>query len=269
MASILFMIHGMWAGPWCFDDCKRFFKARGHRCVATTLPYHDVDPHSPPDPHLGTTSLLDYADALEEEIRALGGRPILVGHSLGGLLAQMLGSRGLAEALVLLAPAAPAGIFAIRPSVARAFWSILTTWASWRKPIRQTFDEAVYSTFHLVPESDRRAIYDRFVAESGRVAYEVGEWVFDTRGASRVDETKVTCPVLIVVGTEDRMTPVGVVRRVARKYAPVATYREFAGHAHWLVGEPGWEEIAEYVDTWLRSLPERRAASVSDAVHNA
>jgi pimeloyl-ACP methyl ester carboxylesterase len=268
MASTLFMIHGMWGGPWCFDEYRSFLEARGHRCVVAALPYHDVDPHAPPDPHLGTTSLLDYAKALEQEIRALDVRPILVGHSLGGLLAQMLGSRGLAEALVLLAPAAPAGIFAVRPSVVWAFRSILTTWASWRKPIRQTFDEAVYSAFHLVPESARHAIFDRFVAESGRVAFEVGEWMFDACGASRVDERKVTCPVLVIVGTEDRMTPVGVVRRVAQKYAPVVTYREFADHAHWLVGEPGWGEIAEYVDAWLRLLPEGRTASVSDAIHN-
>ena len=254
MRATLFMIHGMWGGPWCWDNFRGFFEARGYHCVAATLPFHDLDPRGAPDRRLGTASLLDYADALDQQIRSLGTTPILVGHSMGGLLAQVLGSRGRAEALVLLSPASPAGIVPVRLSVIRAFWSILTTWGFWRKPIRQTFDEAVYSALHLVPEQDRRRIHDRFGWESGRVAFEMGEWMFDARRASRVDQTRVTCPVLIIAGTEDRMTPPSIVRRVARKYRAVATYREFAGHAHWLVGEPGWEEIAAYVDTWLGSL---------------
>ena len=259
MRPTLFMIHGMWGGPWCWDNFRSFFEAQGYHCVAATLPFHDVDPRKAPDPRLGTASLLDYADALEQQIRNLGTTPVLMGHSMGGLLAQMLGSRGPAEALVLLAPASPAGIVAVRPSVLRAFWSTLTTWGFWRRPIRQTFDEAAYSALHLVPEQDRRRIHDRFGWESGRVAFEMGEWMFDARRASRVDQKRVTCPVLIIAGTDDRMTPPGVVRRVAAKYRAVATYREFAGHAHWLVGEPGWEEIAAYVDTWLGSLRPSRA----------
>jgi len=55
-------------------------------------------------------------------------------------------------------------------------------------------------------------------------------------------------------GAEDRITPVSVVRQVAKKYNKVATYKEFAGHAHWVIGEPGWEEIAKYVSEWLDRL---------------
>lgn len=251
----LFMIHGMFGGPWYWENYRGFFEKKGYRCVAATLPYHDMDPRGVPDARLGTTSLLDYADALETEIRRLDAKPILMGHSMGGLLAQMLGSRGLAQALVLLTPASPAGIMAIRPSVVRSFWSTHLTWGFWRKPIRPTFGEAVYAVLHLVPEQERRAIYDRLVYESGRTVLEIGHWIFDARHASRVDETQVTCPVLVVAGREDRITPAAVVRRVAEKYKPVATYREFDHHAHWVVGEPGWQEIAEYVATWLAQRP--------------
>jgi pimeloyl-ACP methyl ester carboxylesterase len=62
----------------------------------------------------------------------------------------------------------------------------------------------------------------------------------------------VTCPVLVIAGAEDRITPASVVRRVANKYRAVSTYREFNNHAHWMVAEPGWEEITEYVTTWLK-----------------
>lgn len=66
-----------------------------------------------PDPRLGTTSLIQYAQDLENYIKGKGlnTKPIIMGHSMGGLLAQILGARGVASALVLLTPAAPAGIF--------------------------------------------------------------------------------------------------------------------------------------------------------------
>jgi pimeloyl-ACP methyl ester carboxylesterase len=255
MKKTLFMIHGMWGGPWYWETYKGFFESRDYRCIATTLPYHEVDPQGDPDPRLGTASLLDYADALEKEIRQLGVRPILMGHSMGGLLAQILAERGLASAVVLLAPASPAGILTIRPSVIRGFLSIHLTWRFWRKPIRQTFEEAAYSMFQLMPESEQRAIYDRFVFESGRTVLEIGHWYFDSRHASRVDETKVTCPVLVVAGNEDRIAPPSVVRRVAKKYSAVATYNEFDQHGHWLVDEPGWQDIANCVAEWLDKLP--------------
>jgi pimeloyl-ACP methyl ester carboxylesterase len=60
----------------------------------------------------------------------------------------------------------------------------------------------------------------------------------------------VTQPTLVVGAAEDRITPVSIVRRVARRY-PQATYREFPAHAHWVLGEPGWEQIATFCAEWL------------------
>ena len=254
MADTIFMIHGMWGGPWYWENYRRVFEGEGYRCVSATLPYHDMDPRGVPDPRLGTTSLLDYAEVLEQEVRQLGAKPILMGHSMGGLLAQILGARGLAKALVLLTPASPSGIMALTPSVVRSFWSVQTKWGFWRKPMRQTFGEAVYSMLHLLSEKERKETYDKFVYESGRAAFEIGYWLCDSRGASRVDESKVTCPVLVVAGAQDRITPASVIRRVARKYKTVSTYKEFENHAHWVVAEPRWQEVAEYVGGWLRPL---------------
>jgi len=251
----------MWGGPWCWENYRGVFEPAGYRCVATTLAHHDVDPRGVPDPRLGTTSLLDYAEALEREIGQLREKPILMGHSMGGLLAQMLGARGLAKALVLLAPAPPAGIAAITPSVIRSFWSIQTSWGWWRKPTRQTFAEAAYSLLHLLPPAQQRQTYERFVFDSGRATFEIGYWLLDKRRASRVDAAKVTCPVLVVGGVRDRMTPPSVVRKVAARYGAVSTYREFENHAHWVVGEPGWEEVAGCALTWLASLPYASASS--------
>ena len=248
------MIHGMWGGAWYWANYQQFFEERGYHCVTPTLRFHDTDPKEPPHPQLGTTSLLDYADDLEKEIRMLDTTPVLMGHSMGGLLAQILGSRGLARALVLLAPAAPGGIVALKPSVIRGFGSPLMKYGFWKRPMRQTFNEAAYSTLQLLPVADQKETFNRFVYESGRVACEIGFWFLDRKGAAKVDESRVTCPVLVIAGAQDRITPASVVRKVADKYKAVSTYQEFAGHAHWVVSEPGWPEIAEYIANWLNQM---------------
>jgi non-heme chloroperoxidase len=256
MARTIFMIHGMWGGSWYWQKYRNFFEARGYRCIATTLPYHDIASKGTPDPRLGTTSLIDYVDALSREIATLDEKPIVMGHSMGGLLAQMLAERGLASAAVLLTPAPPAGIFALKLSVIRSFLSLLGIWAFWRKPIPTTFQEAVYSALHLVPLQEQKIIFDQMAYESGRVIFEIGFWLMDSTHAARVDETRVNCPMLVIGAKEDRIVPASVVRQVAKKYARVATHREFEGHAHWVVGEPGWEDIAGYAADWLQKLPQ-------------
>ena len=256
MAETIVMIHGMWGGGWYWENYKNFFEQRGFQCHTPTLRYHDMDPKDKPDIRLGKISLLDYARDLEAYIQKLAQKPFLMGHSMGGLLAQILGARELAKGLVLLTPASPSGINALKYSVIKSFWSVLTRWGFWRNPHRLSFEASAYSMLHLLSAEEQRAAYDRFVYESGRAAAEIGFWLFDFRGASRVDQSRISCPVLVVSGAEDRITPASVVRKVADKYKTVSTYREFENHAHWVIGEPGWEEIAEFVSDWLKQASE-------------
>lgn len=250
MGGSIFMIHGMWGGPWYWANYRGVMEARGYRCVATTLPYHDVSPQAPPDPRLGRASLLDYAAALEREIRAMPALPILIGHSMGGLLAQMLAARGLARAAVLLTPASPAGVMALTPSVLRSFLPIVR-WGAWRKPMRPSLSGAIYSMLHLLPAQAQREVHARLVYESGRAACEIGFWPLDPRRASRVDAAAVNCPLLVIAGARDRIVPASVVRKTAQRYGPHAQLRVFEDHAHWVVGEPGWQHIADAVVQWL------------------
>ena len=73
-----------------------------------------------------------------------------------------------------------------------------------------------------------------------------------------VDPSRVTCPVLVIAGAEDRITPACVVRKVADKYKAVSTYKEFENHAHWVVGEPGWEEIAKFAADWIDQVSDQK-----------
>ena len=253
MNETIVMIHGMWGNNWYWQNYREYFESKGYRCVAPILRYHDVAPSAPPPPGLGTTSLLDYAADLEQEIKGLDSRPVIMGHSMGGLLAQILASRGLAEKLVLLTPASPRGILAMKPSVLKSFSGIIFEHfpVVWNKPIKQSFKLAVYSVLHLLPEDEQREAYDRYIYESGRAACEIGFWLFDRRKASFVDHSKVTCPVLVIAGSEDRITPASVVKKVADKYLPFSEYKVFDRHAHWIIAEPGWRDVAAYVHDWL------------------
>jgi len=130
--------------------------------------------------------------------------------------------------------------------------------------MRQTFDEAVYSMMHLLTAKEQKELFDRFVYESGRAACEIGFWFLDPKGAAKVDESLLTCPVLVIAGAQDRITPASVVRKVAKKYRAVSAYKEFVNHAHWVIGEPGWPEITEYISDWLNQVLRRAGESTAD-----
>ena len=68
-----------------------------------------------------------------------------------------------------------------------------------------------------------------------------------------MDASKIQCPVLVISGSEDRITPAIVTEQIAKKYKSISTYKSFNNHAHWVIGEPGWQEIAAYVSEWLES----------------
>ncbi len=251
MKKTILFIHGMWGGDWYFEPFGAYFHERGYNCETTNLRYHKISPDEDPPDGLGNTSILDYVSDLERLIGTFDEKPVVIGHSMGGLLTQKLAAKGLAEAAVLLCPASPAGIMAMRPSVIKSFRSTLLRWKFWSRPHRPTFEEAVYSMLHLLPPEQQKETYERFVYESGRAAWEIGMWWMDKKRATAVDEREINVPLLVIGSSEDRITPVSVVRKVAKKYGEKATYKEFPGHAHWIMQEPGWEEVAGYIYNWL------------------
>lgn len=251
MKQNIVMIHGMWGGGWYWEKYKKFLTEKGYKCHTPYLRYHNVDPKAVPDTRLGTTSLIHYAQDLEDYIKekGLNTKPIIMGHSMGGLLAQILGARGVASALVLLTPASPAGIFSLNFSVIKTFWPVLFKWGFWKKPHSLPFKNSMYGMMHLMSENDQQKHYGQCVYESGKAATEIAFW----QQAARVDESKVKCPVLVVAGKEDRITPAPVVKKVAQKYGAFPEdYKCFDKHAHMVVCEPGWEDVAGFVREWLK-----------------
>ncbi len=250
MSVNIVMIHGMWAGGWVWNNYLQIFSKLDCTCLTPTLRHHQVAPLNPPA-ELGYVSLLDYANDLQEEIEKLDELPILIGHSMGGILVQMLAARGLAKAMVLLSPAPPQGINVISSASLRMFQETLKHWGFWQKPTRPTFQDAATTLIDRLPHEDQRLTYEQLVHESGRVACEIGFWFLDPHHAKYVDASQINCPVLIIVGSEDRIHPPAVMRKVASRYKPYSTYYEFSNYGHWLLGEPGWQSITEYIVDWL------------------
>jgi pimeloyl-ACP methyl ester carboxylesterase len=215
MRGAIVMIHGMWCGSWTWERYAPFLENRGWRCLRPVLRHHDVDPAVPPDPRLGSVSLLDYAADLESYVRALGEPPVLLGHSMGGLLAIMLAARGLGRAAALLTPSSPARVNALTGSVVRSFFGVLLRPAFWKTPMRLSPAAAAYAMLGTLPPEEQRATYARLVHESGRAACETGFWQLDRRHATSVNPAGIRCPVLIVSASDDRLTPASVARKTA------------------------------------------------------
>jgi non-heme chloroperoxidase len=246
------MIHGAFCGPWAFDAFRKPFEAAGFRVHAPALRHHGAK--AKPPAALGTTSLLDYAKDLAEFVRGLGAPPVIVGHSLGGLLAQMLAAKGLAEALVLLAPSPPWGMLPSTLFEVASAGAMMLAGDYWNQPLKPDYGIAAAHSLDRLPPAERRKVFARFVPESGLATFETMHWALDIKRAALVHAEAVTCPVLCLVGSHDKINPPATVKRIAERYRGRAIFEELDGHSHWLVGEPGWETIADTSLKWLARI---------------
>jgi len=239
-------VHGMMAGAWIFERYQRFFSARGYASWAVNLRGH-YGSRAVPD--FGRVSFFAYVDDAIAAAGALADaygveRPVVVGHSMGGLIAQKLAERGAVDAAVLLCSAPPRGISVTSLTLAR--YQLRYLWPILRgRPIAGSRGGMDALNFQHVPPEERDALYARFVPESGRVGREL------SLGAVAVDPERVRCPVLVCGATDDRLVPVRVARRIAKLYGDRATYVEFAHHAHLVLLEPNWEGPAADIVRWL------------------
>ncbi|MBX6333676.1 MAG: alpha/beta hydrolase [Gemmatimonadaceae bacterium] len=237
----LVFVHGMFAGAWMLEPWQRYAADRGFSSVAVNLRGHCG---SRPVEDIGRVSIHDYVDDVLEVVRGLD-RPIVIGHSMGGLIAQKVAESGAARALVLLCSAPPRGIVV---ASGRLFLRQLRHMPAvlGSRPVFPSRADADALIFNCVPAGERAALYASLVPDSGRAGRDI---LF---GACAVDARRVRCPVLSVTAGEDRFLVPRIGRALARKYG--AEHRHFAGHGHFVVGEPGWEEVADVVLTWLAGV---------------
>jgi pimeloyl-ACP methyl ester carboxylesterase len=122
----------------------------------------------------------------------------------------------------------------------------------WNQVLEPSRDVALAHSLDKLPRHMRDAVFDRFVPESGRATFEIMNWGLDMDRSSEVDTDAVQCPLLLLTGSEDRINPPSTVARIAALYHGRATAEVLDGMGHWLIGEPGWERLADRALEWLR-----------------
>ncbi|WP_293907854.1 alpha/beta hydrolase [Phenylobacterium sp.] len=239
------MTHGAFCGGWAFDAFRAPFEAQGWTVLAPDLPGHG------PRGSVAGLSMTDYAGSLVKFCQDLPERPVLLGHSMGGLVSQMAARRVEPRALILLAPSPPWGVSgssieeavtAFGVSVADPFWSGAVT------PDRSIMR---MHSLDRVPREARDAILERLVPESARAVREVLNWWLDPFMTTSVGSGPLPCPSLAMAGERDVVHPTATVRQTAQRVG--AALQVMPGMSHWLIGETGWELVADATLEWLAS----------------
>jgi pimeloyl-ACP methyl ester carboxylesterase len=246
--SPILFVHGMWSTPGAFKHIQKVLEAAGYSVEAADYRNAAVAKAG----GLAKVGLADYVSVLEGIAMALPEKPILVGHSMGGLIAQLLAVRVQPKALVLLSTA-PSNGSALIPqySALKAVWSVTSAWNFWKQESNLSRADAMYGVYNNVPAAEAEAEFAAHVADSGRALAQIAFAAFDGAKAATVDYAQLTCPSLVMVGTEDRITPSAISRATARRLAGPVTYKELDGFGHWIVGAQASPIVAQQIKDFL------------------
>jgi pimeloyl-ACP methyl ester carboxylesterase len=256
--SPVVIVHGMWSTPDALDEIKASFESKGYEVHTPRLPFHypknkmDTSRRS----QLASTSVQDYIATISQLMDQLGQdhpeqAPILVGHSMGGLLAQIIATKYPCEKLVLISSAPPAGINGWSWSVLRTFGHNLFKFPLWRTTTNLRLKNIRYGIANTQNAEVHREITQKSTFESGWASTQISMWFLFRRPPTKVDYAKVQCPVLIISGTHDKITPIKVQHKLAKKYSERASLRVIQGACHWTLGGSYFPQIKQSLFTWL------------------
>ncbi len=250
------LIHGMWMTPLSWEHWAERFRQQGHEVIAPAWRGLSDDPaevRRDPSPLHGL-SVPDVLDHYERIIRELDRPPIIIGHSFGGLFAQLLLDRGLGSAGVALGTGAPKGVLRLPLSTLRAAWPALRNPFGKNNDTPLTLEQFHWCFTNVLSEEDSKAVYGRYyIPGSARLFFQAGYANFNPRATTKVDfKNPARPPLLLVTGAEDRICPPSVNQANFKKQrqAPSATeHKEYPGRCHY-PGQDGWEEVADFVLGW-------------------
>jgi len=253
--NILF-VTGAFVTHHCWDEWRVYFEARGYSTLAPAWPFKDASAaelraRQPHDIDLARLTLAELVDHFAGIAKSFPEKPIIIDHSLGGLITQILLNRDLAAAAVAIHSVPPQGIIPYEFSFLKSTWGALGLFTSLDETYLMPFDTWQYAFVNEMPLDEQQKAYDLLTSpESKRVA----------RGgltsAAAVDFDKPHAPLLLTSGSLDNIIPAHLNNRNYERYkknGSVLEYKEFPGRNHHVLAQAGWESDADYVLDWIKN----------------
>jgi pimeloyl-ACP methyl ester carboxylesterase len=251
------LVHGLWLTPRSWEGWVTRFEGRGRQVLAPPWPriewdVEDIRRDPSPLNGLGVTEIVDH---YAEVVRGLDRPPIIIGHSFGGLVTELLLDRGLGVAGVALSPAPVKGVLRLPLAQLRASLPVLKNPANRNRTVELTPQQFHYAFTNTMSDADAKEAYDRYeIPGPGRPLFEAAFANLNPNAPSKVDFRNDRRPPLLVIGNgEDHTVPAPVSKEAAKRLAKsgaVVEYREYPGRPHFTAGAPGWEEVADNALEW-------------------
>jgi pimeloyl-ACP methyl ester carboxylesterase len=250
------LIHGLFLNWQSWDAWVERYEARGFEVLTPGWPGLDEtveqlrkDPR--PLTMLDIKTVLEYLDSF---MRALDRPAIIMGHSFGGLFAQLLAYRGLATAAVGIDPTAPAGVLSLPFSTIKAAAPVLANPLNAGNATMLTAEQFRYAFTNTCTEEESQALYDRFAVPcANRVLFEGAFENFVPHSAAHIDVKIDRPPVLLITGGADHLVTADYTRatfKLIDQSPAITAFKEFPGRPHFTGGVPGWEAVADYALDW-------------------
>jgi alpha-beta hydrolase superfamily lysophospholipase len=259
----LLLIHGAWLSARSWENFADYFGKRGFAVSTPEWPrkHGDVEQLREDAEKLRGLGLDEIVDHHERLIRDLDQPPVLIGHSYGGLIVELLLDRGLGRAGVAMSPAPPKGILVLPFSTLKAAAPALAHPSRWHGIVTLTQDEFAYGFVNTFTPEDAAAAYERYaVPETGQIFYEAGFANFHLHPPTEVHfKSDDRAPLLIVGAEKDNTVPASLSKAQYKKYersSAKTDYVEFEGRPHLMMAADGWEELAASIDRWLGGVLE-------------
>lgn len=252
--SIVF-ITGTFLSSNCWDEWKLYFESNRYHCVAPAWPSKEAPSEElrnrNPDPAIASTRFADLMDYFTSIVSSLSDKPILIGHSLGGLIVQLLLERGLGAAGVAIHSFPPSGVGA-RFFFQKTIWKAMGFFTSTRETYMISYKRWKYTIANGMDAEQRKQLYYLYaIPESKLVIRDV------FRPVAKVKFGNVQAPLLFTAGGQDQIVPASLNYNNYRKYkmaSSITGFKEFKEHNHLVFGEEWWRGEAEFILYWLEGL---------------